>query len=312
MSDPEVLAVVPAHATRYADRTLWGQPSVQLVFEAVARSFEHAIVATGERTVAELAVSLGLDVWHSPSANESELSLLTAILGSHIDVEIAAVVPPISSARWVRQLCHAAELLAIDPEADAVELVSRIDGRAWIASSNGTITPTKQRVMAVAIAGAHVVRRQLVLAHRRLVGERPLSLVVDAPPREEGEEPYEQMKRALLDWLVSGTSPKTLCIDIDGVIAASRADIDYARAAPIPSGVRMVNALHDLGHRIVLHTARGTVTGIDWRQSTEQQLLAWGVQYDELQFGKPAADIYIDDRGLNVADAIAELSTHET
>jgi hypothetical protein len=54
------------------------------------------------------------------------------------------------------------------------------------------------------------------------------------------------------------------------------------------------------GHYIILFTARGTKTGLDWRETTENQLKRWGVKHHELKFGKPAADYYIDDRMLSV------------
>ena len=44
------------------------------------------------------------------------------------------------------------------------------------------------------------------------------------------------------------------------------------------------------------------MTGIDWREATEQQLAKWGLHYHRLVFGKPAADYYIDDRMLPMAE----------
>ena len=58
---------------------------------------------------------------------------------------------------------------------------------------------------------------------------------------------------------------------------------------------------HD-GHVIVYWTARGSVTGIDWRDITESQLKDWGVKYHELRFGKPSFDLLIDDKALNARD----------
>ena len=82
---------------------------------------------------------------------------------------------------------------------------------------------------------------------------------------------------------------------------------DYALAAPLPRNIEAVNRLHDAGHRIVLFTARGTVTGLDWRAVTEAQLREWGLRYHELVFGKPAADYYVDDRMLPV-DALRQMA----
>ena len=45
-------------------------------------------------------------------------------------------------------------------------------------------------------------------------------------------------------------------------------------------------------------TARGTGSGIDWRDITEKQLEEWGVKYHELKFGKPVYDLFIDDKNI--------------
>ena len=54
--------------------------------------------------------------------------------------------------------------------------------------------------------------------------------------------------------------------------------------------------------RAGLHTARGDGTGIDWSEVTARQLWDWNVPYDELRFGKPWADLYVDDRAMNAHD----------
>ena len=93
----------------------------------------------------------------------------------------------------------------------------------------------------------------------------------------------------------------TYCLDIDGTLCTTAA-ADYETAVPIPEAVAAVNTLYDAGNRVILLTARGSVTGIDWRELTERQLREWGVRYHELFFGKPAADIYIDDRAISAAE----------
>lgn len=86
--------------------------------------------------------------------------------------------------------------------------------------------------------------------------------------------------------------------DLDGTICTQERSYDEAR--PIASVVEHVRRLHAEGHRIVIYTARGSETGIDWRDVTERQLEAWGVPFDLLMDGKPAGDFYIDDRAVNV------------
>ncbi len=98
------------------------------------------------------------------------------------------------------------------------------------------------------------------------------------------------------------------CFDIDGTICTQNGDgMNYADAQPIPDTIGRINRLHDKRNKIILHTARGSETGIDWRQLTEMQLKGWGVRYDELYFGKPAADYYVDDKAVNIKDFEAEL-----
>ena len=88
------------------------------------------------------------------------------------------------------------------------------------------------------------------------------------------------------------------CFDLDGTICTQ--EQNYHDARPIASMVDHVRRLHAEGHSIVIFTARGTETGMDWRSITEAQLAAWGVPYDRLMFGKPAADFYVDDRAVPV------------
>ena len=95
---------------------------------------------------------------------------------------------------------------------------------------------------------------------------------------------------------------KVFCVDIDGVIATITPNNDYCVAGPRRRTIAAINRLFDDGHRIILFTARGTVTGIDWREETERQLREWGVRHHELHFGKPAADYYVDDRNLSIEE----------
>lgn len=90
----------------------------------------------------------------------------------------------------------------------------------------------------------------------------------------------------------------TYCFDIDGTLCAQEKS-DYALAQPFRNRIDRVNSLFDEGHRIVLFTARGSKSGIDWRDLTVSQLGKWGVQYHELIMGKPHADYYIDDKAVH-------------
>lgn len=91
------------------------------------------------------------------------------------------------------------------------------------------------------------------------------------------------------------------CIDIDGTICQTPG-VDYESAIPIPTAVRAIQDLKNSGHYVILFTARGSGSGLDLSEVTQKQLALWGVPYDELRFGKPFADFYLDDKAVLAAD----------
>jgi hypothetical protein len=96
-----------------------------------------------------------------------------------------------------------------------------------------------------------------------------------------------------------------ICFDLDKTLCVG---YPYEFAVPIEGRVELLDHLHQLGHTIIIYTARGmgrshgnmalAIAAV--APLTCNQLQAWGFRYDELLFGKPAADIYIDDKALNV------------
>ena len=87
---------------------------------------------------------------------------------------------------------------------------------------------------------------------------------------------------------------KIIC-DLDGTLCTQEGK-DYPSAKPIQKRIDKINKLARLGHKIHIWTARGTTSGINWRELTEKQLKEWGVQYAELSFGKPHYDVWVDDK----------------
>lgn len=97
------------------------------------------------------------------------------------------------------------------------------------------------------------------------------------------------------------------CFDLDGTICNTPMRLSdkkpgYLESTPIPFMVDQVNRLYDEGNYIIIMTARGRGSGIDWTDITRNQLALWGIKYHELEpmFHKPTADIFIDDKGINV------------
>ena len=85
-------------------------------------------------------------------------------------------------------------------------------------------------------------------------------------------------------------------VDIDETICNTRRDRDYSKSTPIDEHIQKINKLYDEGHHIVYWTARGSGSGIDWKDLTEKQLSAWGVKHHELRLGKPSYDLLICDK----------------
>ena len=92
---------------------------------------------------------------------------------------------------------------------------------------------------------------------------------------------------------------KTYCIDIDGTICSISLE-DYSLAQPYENRIKQINKLYEEGNKIIIHTARGSLTGLDHSELTIKQLKNWGVNYHEISFGKPAADYYIDDKAKDI------------
>ena len=114
-----------------------------------------------------------------------------------------------------------------------------------------------------------------------------------------------------LQWFASYSKtdkPRRLCFDIDNTLVTyPTVKGDYTTVKPIPSTIGFLRFLKSLGHHIILYTARrmrthnGNVGGVvaDIGQITLNTLKEFNIPYDEIYFGKPYADCYIDDLAIN-------------
>ncbi len=85
-----------------------------------------------------------------------------------------------------------------------------------------------------------------------------------------------------------------IVIDLDGTILEEKPIKEKARAVPLPEAVEAVNRLYEMGHVIIIYSARGDHD----LELTLGQLSRFGVKYHHLVLGKPRGDIFIDDRAL--------------
>lgn len=102
-----------------------------------------------------------------------------------------------------------------------------------------------------------------------------------------------------------------IVFDVDDTICSNVRRLGYENCVPDYEVIRKINFLHDeLGFIISFHTARGMVScngDIDKiikknKKVLEDWLAKHDVHYDELIFGKPIADLYVDDKALDVVD----------
>lgn len=100
-----------------------------------------------------------------------------------------------------------------------------------------------------------------------------------------------------------------LVFDIDGVLC-DEYHPDVNQRTPYTNRIRTVNDYYDSGHTIIIFTSRGMnscnddaiASDLKYRAITEAQLAKWGVKYHALFFGKPNADVYIDNKNMLLED----------
>jgi len=99
-----------------------------------------------------------------------------------------------------------------------------------------------------------------------------------------------------------------ICFDLDNTLVTYPTIVgDYSTVKPITKNITLLKNLKDDGHEIIIYTARrmkthnGNIGKVikDIASVTIDTLERLNIDYDELIFGKPIADIYIDDRAIN-------------
>lgn len=99
---------------------------------------------------------------------------------------------------------------------------------------------------------------------------------------------------------------KIYCFDLDNVLCKSFRG-NYLKSRPIKKNIKILKILKKNGYYVKIFTARymgrnGENIRLAKKQGydfTKKQLKKWGVFYDELIFGKPSYDYFIDDKNLS-------------
>jgi capsule biosynthesis phosphatase len=107
--------------------------------------------------------------------------------------------------------------------------------------------------------------------------------------------------------------PLRVCFDLDNTLVTHPTiSGDYTSVLPIQRNIDYLRLLHRLGHTIIIYTARrfrthhGNVGAIvaDIGKVTFDTLDKFGIPYDEIFFGKPYAQYYIDDLAVNANSSL--------
>jgi len=160
------------------------------------------------------------------------------------------------------------------------------------------------------------------------VGEFYTSGVIKQMLDQTPRAPFKALRLLEKDFHVLGTPaqvadfcatqsevPKIrFCFDLDNtLVTAPQKAGDYSTCLPIPENIAIVQALHAQGHYVIIATARrmrthkGNPCAVvsDVGLVTLEQLRKYKIPNDEVSFGKPWAQFYIDDLGV---DALGEIS----
>ena len=102
-----------------------------------------------------------------------------------------------------------------------------------------------------------------------------------------------------------------IVVDLDGTICPlKKPGESYADLTPLPGALQRLQEWRKAGHYIIIQTARNMATQksnmgkvlrnvgkitLDWLDKHE-------IPYDEIYFGKPNGEIYIDDRAFRFVD----------
>jgi CMP-N,N'-diacetyllegionaminic acid synthase len=332
-----VLAIVPARAGSRSvpDKNVASFRGRPLLVHSIehglaARNVDRVLVSTDSPRYRAIAQAAGAEApFLRPAALAQDLSTDLEVFCHALEwlerhegyrPEVCVHLRPTCPTRKVSDVEQAVDLLLANPAADSVRSVVKAPHtpyKMWRLDDTGLLRPLlagpvpeawnrPRQILPDAYlqnAAVDVVRARVVRECRSMTGGRILPYLMS---RLADVDEWADLARLEASY-PAGELPtgRTFVFDLDGVIATLVPDGDYRQAEASRPAVAVVNRLHDAGNRIVIHTARGSETGRDWSADTREQLRRWGVRHDQLCFGKPAADFYVDDRAVPLATLVA-------
>lgn len=318
-------------------RDVAGKPmmawSIQQALDA--NLVQRVIVSTDSEEYARLARKFGAEVpfirpKEISADNSTDLETFVHALNwlnenDNYIPDICLHLRPTHPLRDVSDIDTIIEILSANKELDSVRTIfpsEQTPYKMWTCDKSSILSPVstvedfqeawnepRQKLPQTYIQNANIdaVRTSVIINRNSMTGSR-IRGYIDQGFYDIDEENQLQAVSAIMlqkhgiqkSFSDNDINSKTFCFDIDGVIATITQDNDYNLAKPRQEMIDQINRLHASGHTIILNTARGFLTGIDWEITTIEQLNLWGVNYHKIYFGKPAADFYIDDKMLSM------------
>mmetsp|Transcript_23333 Transcript_23333/g.41280 ORF Transcript_23333/g.41280 Transcript_23333/m.41280 type:complete len:131 (-) Transcript_23333:349-741(-) len=108
----------------------------------------------------------------------------------------------------------------------------------------------------------------------------------------------------------SSGSKERWCFDLDSLMTAPKTPGEYDSCEILPRIQDFLNARYNDGYYIIIQSSRGmelcgynkSIAIGKFAEISLRQLREFKVKYHEVSFDKPAADFFIDDKGLCALD----------
>ena len=332
-----VVAIIPARSGSKSVkdkniRIMNGKPMLAYSIEQALASekIDRVIVSTDSPVYKDVAEQYGAEVpFLRPSELSQDNSLDVEVFEHAVnwlkneegyEVDICVHLRPTHPYRDVSDIDAMIDMIKADPKIDSVRSLSpakQVPYKMWLFADDAEkqLTPLvecdipeaynapRQKLPKVYMQNAciDVVRSSVILEQHSMTGKTIYGYKMEYDFDIDTEEEFLETERALLLKQARESGKQLqICCDIDGVIAAKTPENNYGLSKPLQHNIDIINSLYRAGHEITLFTARGYVTGINWEETTTKQLKEWGVLYHRLMFGKPNADVYIDDKFMEL------------
>lgn len=326
----KILAVIPARSgsktvANKNIRMLNGKPMISYSIQHAIESkyINRIIVSTDSRNYAEIAQQYGAEIpFIRPEEIAQDYSLDIEVFEHALNYlkekeqyepDVVVHLRPTYPIRNVEDIDNMIELLLDNSDIDSVRCIAPVKDtpyKMWKRGGNGKLSPLlndieeaynmpRQRLPQVYMQNAciDVIRATVITEQHSMTGKEIYGYEMTENYDIDTEDDFLRAEQILS----FGTGKKSYIFDIDGVIAKSNEMLEYEKSLPDMDIIHLINQLYDAGNEIILFTARGYKTGIDWTQMTREQMNQWGVKYTKLMFNKPAGDFYIDDHNLDIS-----------